>query len=601
MAKIIKSAADHSVQKLLGRDGGLSYVVPPYQREYAWGKEQCQKLLDDLGESVPGYFLGSILCVNSGESSMAPRLELVDGQQRMTTVSLLLAAAYAAIKKLPDDNWDEEERADIVGLRWNLVLPSPNQRIRVVPQTQGENERDYLAVMAEAKVVDFRKKPPNAGNRKIFRAFRQFQRHISEEVQGEKAGREALNAIMDFLKKVREASMVMIEVGDHAAAYTLFEALNDRGKPLMAIDIIKNKLMSRLSDVDSGGLDEYSRQWGQVLECLGGEEKSTRHQERFLRHYHNAFRSKLSDEQPEATRSNLIKIYEGLVAKAPKEFLRSFAEAARHYGLLLRTHEDDGMLSAKLRDRLESLDRIEGVPSYVLLLLLQMRRKELQLTDGQFAKVLDFLVRFFVRRNLTDKPATRYMDRIFMTIAGEILDKKQTGGDAAAAIHEGLRKHSASEDEFRRALKGPIYDDNSGVTRFVLCALCGKNKERSMWERDGRSYVWSIEHVFPQGEDIPDCWVEMMAGGDRGKAEKIQQSHVHKLGNLTLSGYNSNLGNKSFEEKQKAEKNGEPIGYKNGLRINSDLKNRKTWDAEAIDTRTQKMVDQAMRLFHLDD
>ena len=458
-----------------------------------------------------------------------------------------------------------------------------------------------MAVMAEADIVGPYKPPRNAGNRKIFCAFRRFRKHI-EKVKGELSGDKAFRAVMDFVAKIHSASMVQIEVGSHSSAYTLFEALNNRGKPLTAIDIIKNKLLAHLKDDTPGGLASNFQRWNQILKYLGGDEKNEQNQERFLRQYYNAFRPILNQGGQEAKRSNIITLYEKLINKDPEKFLTDLTEAGRDYGLLLRTHENNARLSEELREHLSKLDRIEGMPSYVLLLFLLMRKEELQLTDDHFADVLDFLVRFFVRRNLTDKPPTRDLTHLFMALNEKKLANGVTGNAVVAAIKSELRLVSERDEFFRDALSGPIYDENSGVTRFVLCELCGKNKERELWKRHGKGYTWSIEHIFPQGEDIPSDWVNMMASGNWEKAKEIQQSHVHKLGNLTLSGYNSNLGNKSFKDKRDAKKggDGEHIGYRNGLKINSFLIARDDWSADAIDARTQELVEEAMRLFDLE-
>ena len=93
-----------------------------------------------------------------------------------------------------------------------------------------------------------------------------------------------------------------------------------------------------------------------------------------------------------------------------------------------------------------------------------------------------------------------------------------------------------------------------------------------------------------------------MAGGDEKKAKELQQAYVHKLGNLTISGFNSYLGNKSFEEKRdRVDRQGRPVGYKNGLRLNEDLASATSWSVEQIDRRTEKLVEQVIRLFRLEN
>ena len=121
-----------------------------------------------------------------------------------------------------------------------------------------------------------------------------------------------------------------------------------------------------------------------------------------------------------------------------------------------------------------------------------------------------------------------------------------------------------------------------------------------LWRYEGKLFVWTIEHIFPQGENIPASWIEMIAAGDAKRAQLIQATHVHKIGNLTISGFNSALGNKSFNDKRdRSDDEGRSMGYKNGLSLNSELANAEKWSMEQIDLRTEALAGQAMKLFNL--
>ncbi|MEX6089261.1 HNH endonuclease family protein [Raoultella planticola] len=163
---------------------------------------------------------------------------------------------------------------------------------------------------------------------------------------------------------------------------------------------------------------------------------------------------------------------------------------------------------------------------------------------------------------------------------------------------------STSDEHFRQALSGNLYEDNSWVCRFILCALeesmMTKENQVDLWAVEGKQYVWTIEHVFPQGLNIPNSWVDMIADGDKTLAEQYRQSHVHKLGNLTISGYNSSLGNKCFLEKRdRTTRDKRPVGYNNGLYLNQELAITDTWSIVQIEQRTTAMVDNALILFSL--
>ncbi|HHY1015341.1 TPA: DUF262 domain-containing protein [Klebsiella michiganensis] len=593
---MIKSVNNYPVSQLFDIEAGVVYAIPRYQREYTWGKNQWENLFDDVLENDPGYFLGSIICINQSTDALSvQKLELVDGQQRLTTLSLLFASVYHALKSHETD-LDDEQRVELINLKRKLVLKKGDDQIRLIPQIQNNNNPDYRAVLAEIGVISECDVPAYAGNRKIFRAYRYFQDRIDEMANGRS---NRLGTIMEFLDKVSHACLVKIEVASHADAYTLFESLNNRGMPLTAIDLIKNKLLARLESIEPGKVDHYFGHWNRLLGYLGDDYAI---QERFFRQYYNAFKDQLKavHQVPVATRSNLIQIYEKLINHDAKDCLQKISAAGRLYSLILSRNQEDALNG--LEKPIKDLERIQGAPSYLLMLYLLVRKDELELTNAHLTSIVELLVRFFVRRNLTDTPPTRDLTRLFMTVIDKI------SGLRADAIPQSIEQQlvavSATDEAFQHKLEGPIYEDNSGVTRFILCALAEQAMTKEswvdLWRFENKQFVWTIEHIFPQGENIPQSWITMIADGDEIKAKEIQQTHVHKLGNLTISGFNSALGNKSFEDKRdRVDRQGRAVGYKNGLKLNEDLAASAGWSVVQIDSRTDKLVQQVTQLFKL--
>ncbi|MDR0777247.1 MAG: DUF262 domain-containing HNH endonuclease family protein [Azonexus sp.] len=600
---MIKSVVNYPIFQIFDTEAVVAYVIPRYQREYTWNKVQWEALFDDVQENGPGYFLGSIICINQTSDTLAVQcMEVVDGQQRLTTLSLLFAALYQSLKR--HENLDEEQQGELFNLKRKLVLKKGCDQLRVIPQIQNSNQNDYRAVLSGVGVISTFDKPAYAGNRKIFRAFCYFQSRIDEMVDGEK---DPLPSIMALLDKVNQACLVKIEVASHAEAYTLFESLNNRGMPLTAIDLIKNKLLARLETTEPGKVDYYFDVWNRLLGYLGDDYSI---QERFFRHYYNAFKDSLNvpfrkDEDkkkdplgPVATRSNLIQIYEKLINQDAKLLLHAIRSAGQLYALMLARNTDEAW--ASLDKPLKDLDRIQGAPSYLLMLYLLERHESLSLDESQLENIVRLLVCFFVRRNLTDTPPTRDLTRLFMAIIDKVA--QLSGNAVETTIRKELLAVSGSDESFRSKLEGSIYEENAGVTRFLLCALAeqGMTNETwvDLWKYEGKLFVWTIEHIFPQGENIPASWADMIAGGNKEKAKAIQETHVHKLGNLTISGFNSALGNKSFIEKRdRTDSKSRAVGYKNGLKLNAELAKANVWSVEKIDARTITLVDQVMLLF----
>ena len=151
-------------------------------------------------------------------------------------------------------------------------------------------------------------------------------------------------------------------------------------------------------------------------------------------------------------------------------------------------------------------------------------------------------------------------------------------------------------------MNGNIYDENVGAVRYILSTIELSETQTdeiytNFYERDKKKFKWTIEHILPQGDNIPKEWVQMIANGDEQLAKEIKSKYVHKLGNLTLTGYNSKLSNMSFEKKKTRQQDGKNIGYLNGLWLNSKLKNSDSWTANDIEERTEQLVDKAIKLF----
>ena len=608
---MIQKVNSTTINLLFSKASKLIFKVPRYQREYTWGKSNWENLFDDIAESDHGYFLGSIIVIDKGydPNSEHTEWELIDGQQRLTTLSLLLAAVYSQLEKnRAEAECDEEDVEEALkDLEQSLIAKSGT---RVVPQVQGQNFNDYRYVMSEYVSGKIKQQRPNrAGNRRICKAFGYFESRLEGliESSGDGDHANAYAALDDFKEKVLNAVLVYIQVTTTAEAYTLFETLNNRGKALSALDLIKNTLLANIENATGEELDAYFEEWQRLLSLLGEDYKT---QERFFRQAYNAFRREAnapfateSSRYPlgsVATRSNLLSIYEKQIKRDALGTLEWLLANAEEYSKITLVNTDG--LNQPLEDSLRALSRIQGAPSYVLVLRLMRQSEKLKISEQHLVDINGLLVKFFVRRNLTDTPPTRDLTRLFISIIEGIEDGKLTGDALCSYIKERLVSISADDARFLEMLKGPIYDSNSDATRFILASLAEPSVTKEMaglWDKNtSGTYVWTIEHVLPQGKNIPDDWVKMIADGDRNLASEIQKAHVHELGNLTLTGYNQSLSNLSFEKKKnRKDKAGNNVGYLNGLNINADIAERDEWTQEAIVQRTEKLAAEVVELF----
>lgn len=612
---MIKTVSDPSIANIFSTDSMKIYKIPRYQREYTWGLRNWSSLYDDVFTNDPGYFLGSIIVI---QSEIDPKtdiinFEVIDGQQRLTTISLLLAALYSHLNKYSSIIDDDLKSDEVRPLRNRLVLKSNKVMTRVVLQVQNHNYDDYRWILKEnADLEGVTQKPEYHGVRKIAKAFDFFYNKLEDEIEGMNDS-DAVRTLLEKSKLLCSAVLVQITVDSHADAYTLFASLNNRGVPLSAVDLIKNTLLAKLAGPKEDQLDFYFEQWQSVLRNLGDDYTT---QERFFRQNYDAFRREANKPFVQgssrlplgsvATKTNLLKIYETRIGHetGALSVLNELIENSAIYSQIIDVNREG--MSSFLRDKLTKLMRAQGVSSYLLLLFLMKKKGGLQISDELLTKIVELLSRFFVRRNFTDTPPTRTLDGLFIRICEGIEDNNLKGIDAAKYLKKELIDVSASDEAFEKCLNGPVYDINPEMTRFILTVLAEPSVTKEMkglWERnDSGSYVWTIEHVFPQGENIPAAWVEMIAGGDVKKAKQIQIECVHTLGNLTITGYNSKLGNMPFTDKRdRKDSRGANVGYRNGLNLNDDLVIVDRWTEEQIKNRTKKLVSMAMKVFSFGD
>lgn len=633
------NATEQTLAKILQTSGILEhYHVPKYQREYTWGRNEWEQLLNDIEENDVGYFMGSIICIDDnvekapGESTI---YEVVDGQQRLITLSIIFMAIYYRLLELEGSltDADEEEIDDykllLSNIRKQLVHKKAEVNkaetgyfqdkskkakycfLRVQPSTQNSNLNDYLHILNELELINGDYKSKFCGVRRLYKAYSYFYDNLPD----------IYNGIKDILYKINSLKFIHISVTSSSDAFVLFESLNNRGVPLSAMDIIKNKMLAHLEKQNHMDIGDAYDVWQRLLKFL----PEYQDQERFLRQYYNAFKvyPEIRIEKiTRATKSTLIKIYEHFIKNNAKDTIDGLLEKAEIYNSFIEPGTN-GFPEAT-RNYLLDLSRIGSAPSYLFLLYLcslqseQIYNKEIVIDD-----VLQFFIKYYVRRNITDFPNTRDLDAINMDII-EKCDKYLNEGNKlnsqfiVDSFMNGKGQPSSIGD-FKKRLENNLFYYNSGMARFAIAKLneISHSKEEykpDLWARNEKGLlVWTVEHILPQGENIPQCWVDMIAGGDKKKAEEIHERWVHCLGNLTLSGYNSKLSNASFEEKQNLHEEKQfighkiNIGYRNGLSLNNfefsvsgqdtNLAKINKWTENSIEARNNAIVDVLLIVF----
>jgi len=586
---MINQVNKFEVSAILPVENPIKYIIPKFQRSYTWRKDNWEALVSDILESEDSHFIGSIICINPGSESLSPELEIIDGQQRLTTISLLFCAIYKKLKEKSDET--DDSKFLLNSLKNKLVI---GNSVCLELSSQNNNFSDYQAILNELGIISFEDNAKNRGNRAIFKCYRFYLSYVEDYSKEQ---------LQDLLNRLNRTLLVKIEVDSHSDAFMLFESLNNRGMPLSAVDLIKNKMLAELDSKEAMSADDAFNKWKNIITNLPDYSI----QERFLRHFYNTYKFENEGFKISgitiATKSNLIKIYEHLIEKKPEIILDDLIEKSEIYSGLTDPEDADREPYDDLSKPLLDLVHVKAASAYILLLYIFSRPRDFEISS--YREIISFLVKYFIRRNITDFPSTRNLDRIFMELVKNLQDDESKRSAEYIISFLSDKDRMSRLETFRERLNGDIYDLNVDATRFVLAKIeesrSTKETYTDFWAREkGKKLVWTIEHIFPEGRNIPSAWVKMIADGDRLKAEKIQEDWVHKLGNLTLTGYNSKLSNFDFKKKRDRKKGKNSIGYKNGLFLNESLEKKDRWTKEDIKDRTEKLVDIAIEIFKME-
>ena len=572
---MIQTAAQTTVKALLSENNGAKYhyVIPPYQREYAWTKNQWDNLFDDLTDNDKCYFLGSLICILDGKKGDSIEATVIDGQQRLTTLNLLLLALYEKIKPLnthpkviENDGYQEARLA----FKKYFLNHSDHELPRLTPSIQNNNQADYTYLVR--KIVQGLKssKPQNCGNRRIAKAFKHFQDRI-ENYAG-----DDVDTLFKLLDKITAACVVRIDTQDAASAFILFESINNRGVPLTPMDLIKNSMISSLKNQSA---EQTNEEWQQIINNLNDYDV----QVRYLRHFYQAFKpvGLIWDKdkgKDKITKNDLIQTYTAVIKQQPENVLRELTVKSEIYkALSFPENITADSTFIRYQNKLVDLKKLGIAPAYTLLLFLFDRYPQ-----QDFSGLLSYIEQWFMVRHLTNIPATNRTDDIFIAAAKTQHEKY----DEAVLIAQ-LQQVLPDAEYIKQSLENKyLYEDNAHLTRYILVYLEQKQRTAEnavdFWanHKDTGKPVWSVEHIYPQkpktGEWPNDC-----------------KEWLHSLGNLTLSAYNSNLHNRSFAGKsQVIDENGKDIGLKSGnVKINDYLRDKTEWNAEHIKKRGEELIE----------
>lgn len=558
-------------RKLMGN--GLSYRIPPFQRDYSWTAEEWEDLWLDIVGTVkeggePAHYMGYLVLQSQDERVF----DVIDGQQRLTTLSLIVLAVLKNLGRLVDGGIQpEDNQRRIEQIRQSYI--GYLDPVTLVPRTKlslNRNNERYYQTFLVPLVTPLPQRGFRASEHSLRRAFEWFDVRVRDFARGQDGTQDAGVVLASFVETMSDnLFFTVITVTDELNAYKVFETLNARGVRLSATDLLKNYLFSLL---DRKGTHEHElktleSRWETLVGRLGAES------------FPEFLRSHWRSRHGPVRQTELFKTIRGIVLTRERVFvlMREMEEDLDVY--LALTQPDNSDWSQEWKSLVRSL-RLFNVRQPFPLLLLAKRK----LDDQGFGHLLRACVMISFRYNVIGDRSTGDQESTYNAVTRSVLDGER---ESAGAIIAGLARIYPADAEFREAFAAKsIRTTQSRNNRIVRYVLCKVEKQLSGMEHDFESDALSIEHVLPQSPD--QGWDEF--------PEHDPEGFVYRLGNMTLleTGKNKRLGNADYTAKR-------AVYGESGFVMTRELAERNAeWTPERLDSRQRWMATQAIGIWRID-
>lgn len=539
----------HIIQYFNGTKQG---VIPLFQRPYSWDQKDWETLWTDLmaqyeEEGRGSHFMGAVVSVpvNSVPVGVTKHL-VIDGQQRLTTLSLLLSA----IREACLEAGDTVTGGIIEDFLTNRHYPSPDD-LKIVP-TQIDREAFNALV--------YRKDTASYEESRILQAFRFFLKKLAGKDDDDQpiSPQQVLQAIQQSLQ------VVMINLGVSDDPYLIFESLNHKGKPLTQSDLVRNYVLMRFQHSTSAGGEQevvYEELWRPMEDAL------KENMSEFLRHYgmRNGANVRKGDIYT-ASKKEFEKFKDAAEVRAQLEEMKT---AALNYAKFMKPDLEG---NKRVSQRLEALQELDSTVFYPLLLRLYRHWQMEDLPNDGLVDCLDALESFYVRRMACGVP-TNALNKIALEICLH-LPETPTNAWVREKLAQGSGGRRWPQDlEFQESLVSqPIYT-RSRLARYMLIAL----EESYDHKEPIETTTASIEHIMPR--TLNEQWKK-----DLGASHpEIHERWLDTLGNLTLTGYNSELGNDPFSVKKEKLRN-------THFEMTKPILQKENWGVEEIKERAASLA-----------
>lgn len=535
-------------------NGNKQFLIPVYQRFYSWDTIQCRRLWNDIvemqKEGKVGHFVGSI--VNIAEQAMPTGVQkymIIDGQQRMTTLTLLLLALRDYAIKNPDDTTINARRIDNMLLKNEYEYGDERYKLLLT-----ETDRDTLISLIEKKLIMEGTRSRLIDNYNFF-----VSKIADKEIQPVE--------VYESIGKLQIVNITLDRSVDDAQA--IFESLNSTGKELSESDLIRNYILMGLEPIEQTYV--YEHLWRPMEQLFVYETQGTV-MDAFFRHY---LTMKLSRIPKLGRVYEEFKLYHlNCEFRTTRELCQDLLEYAKYYTDIVFVRNSDKDLKKLYEDIIDL--RMEV--SYPFLLKIHRDCEEGLITLDELKEILTLCISYVLRRSICEIPTNSH-NKTFATMKNYIRTDDYVNSVKAFFLMLDSYKEFPDNDKFEIAfVSRDIY--NMRNRNYILSRLENfENKAPIIIEN------YTIEHIMPQNKNLSLEWKADL--GDNW--QEVQKKYLHTIGNLTLTAYNSEMSDRCFLDKMDIKG-----GFReSALRLNRYVVLQNTWNEDHIKERANELAKKA--------
>ena len=553
-------AGTKNLLSFLGQNQQLT--IPLYQRKYSWTERECNQLFEDIlrvaNSEENNHFIGSIVYMKQNAHMAGPidDLMVIDGQQRITTISLLISALSDYLFSNRNENVMSPDNLinyylindkETGGLRYKLILTEDDKNafIKIVDNLTTEDKipyDDYDSIRVIENYDFFKKKIDEENVELIYRGLSKLQ-------------------IID----------VGLEYGKDKPQL-IFESLNSTGLLLSPSDLIRNYILMGLEPEEQEKL--YTEYWRKIEKLF--EEEGSWVFDRFIRDYLTV----KTDKVP--TKKNIYMDFK----KFSKHFdqvellVRDIFKFSSYFSCIAFGKEQ----KPKLREALDSLNSMGYDVTYPFLMHLYKDFDAGSLSEEEFVEIIRYTESYLLRRLICGIPTASH-NKTFAKMYNDLDKENYSESYQAVLVLKENYQRMPNDEEFPRNFAEKDIYNLRGNKLYIF------DKFENWGSKEPHPIdSYTIEHIMPQNPNLSDKWKEDL-GNDY---KEIQKRYLHTIGNLTLTGYNPELSDKSFIEKRDMQ----PGGFKDSpFRMNFSLRNLEKWDEDEIKKRRDWFINRALAIW----